>query len=228
MSSFSSFLTITLIFGVAPVLIFYLSRFVTRTALTTANTPQYLPRITPVLLATWYISAVIVGYYIKSPLSPAGLIQIVIPMLLGILIIFLAKSATRLLEKMPPQWLIGLQVYRSAGFLFLYLYFHDNFISRGFALSAGTGDLLVGLSALPIAAWVRSARKGYMAAAIIWNIAGITDLVLAPVSARTAGFQGITSYPLVVVPLFLGPPLGIVLHLASLRNLHLRFRTNKS
>ena len=227
MSQLSSILTITLIFGVSPVLIFYLSRLVMRTALTTANIPQSLPRITPVLLTAWYISALIVGYVAGGPLTPAGLLQLVIPMLAVILILFVSRPAARLLEKMPPEWLIGVQVYRSGGFLFLYLYFHDNFIAREFALSAGIGDALIGVCAPFIARWVKTRKSGYLTAALIWNIVGITDLVLAPITARASGFQGITSYPLVVVPLFLGPPLGMSLHLASLRNLYLLYKARK-
>lgn len=231
MSPFSSFLTGALIFGVSPVLIFVLTRFVTKMTAAEPNLPRYLSWLVPLALALWFLSANVVGFSAgfktTGIASPAGLLMLVIPMLVVMSVLFLTRPATRLLQRMPPDWLIGIQVYRTTGFLLLYLYFHDNYVARGFALSAGIGDIFVGLTSIVVARWVRIKAPGYQAAAIIWNIAGIADLVLAPISALVAGFQGITSYPLVVVPLFLGPPLGIFMHAASLRNLYLLGRTGK-
>jgi hypothetical protein len=54
---------------------------------------------------------------------------------------------------------------------------------------------------------------------VAWNWFGILDLVAAPVAAVVAQSTNIGRFPLVVIPLFLGPPLGILTHLYSLRNL---------
>jgi hypothetical protein len=116
-----------------------------------------------------------------------------------------------------------MQVYRVFGFMFLYLYVHEDFVSEGFALLAGVGDILVGVSAVFVARRVKNGLKGYnRALATGWNILGILDLIIAPASAVIFGNKGLDFYPLVLVLLFIGPPFSILLHMASLKNLFLR------
>jgi hypothetical protein len=52
-----------------------------------------------------------------------------------------------------------------------------------------------------------------------WNIFGLLDLIVAPAAAVLSQAQMIGLYPLSLVPLFIGPPLGILTHVYSLRNL---------
>jgi hypothetical protein len=47
----------------------------------------------------------------------------------------------------------------------------------------------------------------------------VIDLVVATTAAVFAGSQIATIYPLGLIPVFLGPPLGILTHIYSLRNL---------
>lgn len=96
-----------------------------------------------------------------------------------------------------------------------------------FALPAGVGDILVGITALPVAyALARMARRA-RSVAVAWNVIGIGDLVLAV----TLGFltspspfqqlaleqpnAAITRYPFVLVPTY-AVPVSILLHLFSL------------
>ena len=212
MSFFSSALVAAFVFGAPPLLIFFITRLVQRF--------PFWSWFTPAALIGWFLSANIVGYFVgvskQGPLPPLGLLEIVVPLVVALTILFGSKSFRLVLEQITPGRLIGIQVYRLGGLLFLYLYFQDHFVSRGFALGAGIGDILVGLTAPFVARW------GNRNAAVVWNIVGIIDLVMAPVSAVRFGFQGIGTYPLVLIPLFLGPPLGLFLHAASQRNLYLR------
>jgi len=75
---------------------------------------------------------------------------------------------------------------------------------------------------------VRVKARGYLSAAVIWNNFGIADLLIAPLAAVLTQSGGISTYPQVVVPLFLGPPMGILMHVASLRNLYLRKSSSPS
>jgi len=59
-------------------------------------------------------------------------------------------------------------------------------------------------------------------AGLMWNIFGIADLISAPASAVIFGNTSLNFYPLVLVPLFIGPPFSILLHVASLRNFYLQ------
>ena len=103
---------------------------------------------------------------------------IAIPFIIGVLVYRTNKSLSTLVNSIPVQWLIGLQVYRVVGFLFLALYWRGA-LPGEFAIDAGIGDILVGVTA-PVAAWMVAAKKPYgIAAAYIWNIFGIADMLWA-------------------------------------------------
>jgi hypothetical protein len=55
--------------------------------------------------------------------------------------------------------------------------------------------------------------------ATAWNVFGLLDLIVAPAAAVLSQAQVIGLYPLSLFPLFIGPPLGILMHVYSLRNL---------
>jgi hypothetical protein len=55
--------------------------------------------------------------------------------------------------------------------------------------------------------------------AVAWNLFGIIDLIVAPATGLFFQSRVLGIYPLALVPLFLGPPLGILTHIYSLRNL---------
>jgi len=95
----------------------------------------------------------------------------------------------------------------------------EDFVSKGFALFAGIGDIFIGVTAWPVSTIVKNGQMGYRFIAMMWNLLGIVDLIIAPASAVIFGNKGLNFYPLVLVPLFIGPPFSILLHIASLRNL---------
>jgi hypothetical protein len=132
-------------------------------------------------------------------------------------------------DAVPQKWLVGVQLYRTLGLIFLVLYVAGR-APGVFAWPAGVGDILVGLLAPAIgAAYARNPRRAapWLRA---WNLLGIADLVVA----LTTGFLSspsplqlfafdtpnelITKFPLVLIPVFL-VPLSILLHLASLQKL---------
>jgi len=55
--------------------------------------------------------------------------------------------------------------------------------------------------------------------AVVWNLFGILDLIDATATALAFQAPVLGIYPIALVPLFLGPPLGILTHILSLRNL---------
>ncbi|MFK7903462.1 MAG: hypothetical protein AB8B49_11565, partial [Nitratireductor sp.] len=127
-------------------------------------------------------------------------------------------SVSKVLIELPLHWLVALSFYRVVGVLFLYLYFSGSeILSRGFALNAGWGDLMTGLLALPVA-WFVYKRKPYAYGTLIaWTIFGILDLFVAPGSAFYYGVEQLAEFPISFIPIFLGPPFGIVLHLITWR-----------
>jgi len=163
----------------------------------------------------------------SQPLVPNMAIGMSLPLLAGIAVILTSRRLAEVLARVPQSWIVGVQLYRVVGAIFLYLYGYS-LLPGVFALPAGIGDVLVGIAALPVA---YAAARGYAGArglVIAWNIAGIGDLMVAVATGFLSSpgrfqmlAQGthntlINTYPLVMIPLFV-VPLSILLHIISLR-----------
>jgi hypothetical protein len=188
------------------------------------------PFLASVLLATWLGWAVLaVSEPVAAPepppfaaqlvQRPALLIEMAVFFAAGVGVLFVSKTMRTLNAAMPPEWLIGVQAYRVEGVMFLWPFLACGALPAGFALPAGIGDTITGLAA-PFVAWaVARNRPGARAWAVAWNCFGVLDLLVAPTAAVLTHSTNIFRFPIVVVPLFLGPPIGILTHIYSLRNL---------
>ena len=185
-----------------------------------------------VVLMGWFAAAyslAISGVFVTAfggPIPPNIIYGIWLPVLLGVPYIAYSKTFARILDAVPQHWLIGIQVYRVLGIIFIGLYAQGK-LPGMFALPAGWGDVLVGVLA-PLAAYasVKGARRSVLG----WNILGLGDLVLAvslgflssPGQFQQISFdfpnQLIGMFPLVMIPVF-AVPLSILLHACSLRKL---------
>jgi TolB-like protein len=119
----------------------------------------------------------------------------------------------------PNAWLIAIQTYRFAGIMFVYPFVMYGILPTGFGYPAGIGDALTGIFAPFVALMVAQNRPHAWKWAMAWNLFGILDLIVAPATALIFQARVLNIYPLALVPLFLGPPLGILTHVLSLRNL---------
>lgn len=189
-----------------------------------------VPLAVAVVLSAWFAWAILaVNNWIVTPepppmpgrvvLQPGLLLQMSAMALLGVLALFGSTRLRAINAATPPAWLIGPQVYRVAGALFLWPFLAAGAVPAAFAVPAGVGDVLTGIAAPFVAVAVAQNRPRARTWAVIWNLFGILDLVVATASAVLSHSTNISRFPLVIVPLFLGPPLGILLHLYSLRNL---------
>ena len=143
----------------------------------------------------------------------------------------MARSASlkAVLDAIPLPWLIGIQLYRVVGVIFLALYSLGQ-LPGEFAIPAGGGDVLIGLAAPLVAYGLYQGYAWSQRAAIFWNVAGVVDLAVAigtgflsspgPLHVLAADNPNhlITAFPLALVPLF-AVPLSVVLHLAALKRL---------
>jgi hypothetical protein len=138
-------------------------------------------------------------------------LAIFLPLLIGLPLLLRSSWLGQVLDATPPEWLVGLQVYRVFGSIWL-LAWIAGALPGEFALPAGIGDTLVGILALPVAGMLSRSR----AAGVAWNILGLLDLA----DALILGFltSAVTGYPLVLIPAFV-VPLSILLHSLSLRQL---------
>ncbi len=192
------------------------------------------PAVVGLLLAGWFLLTGTVGLYgvFRADIHarfPAIAVGILIPIVLGYSLPSVSASLRRLLAVTPVHWLIGIQVYRSVGALFLWLYAQDLLPGR-FALPAGLGDLLVGITAPLVAYAFLTQRAWSHRLAVAWNLLGIGDLAIAvglgffsaPGPFRVFFTEPSTAlmtvFPLVLIPTF-AVPLSVLLHLFALRRL---------
>lgn len=166
--------------------------------------------------------------YTLAPVIPIfGLLS-----LAGALAAFLLSPALRrVLASASLPALIGVQVYRMIGVVFVVLLGLGR-LPAHFANPAGWGDIAVGLAAPLVALALLRGARGGLALASAWNLFGLLDLVvavgmgtgfLAPVllpelGARVPPAAAMGVYPLVLVPTFL-VPLSVLLHLVALGKL---------
>jgi len=160
---------------------------------------------------------------------PALPLAVILPLAIALPLLLRSANIAAALDALPASWLIGLQAYRVLGGVFLARWAAGR-LPGEFALPAGTGDVLVGLLALPVAFYVHSRASSSRAVGIAWNMLGIFDLVLAlAMGALTVPGPGqllaldrpnvdVGTYPLVMIPAF-AVPLSLLLHALSLRQL---------
>ncbi len=165
------------------------------------------------------------------PLLP---LAIFLPVIIGTPLLLLSKRVGQLLDAMPTTWLVALQLYRVFGSQFL-AYWLLGLLPGLWALPAGTGDVLTGLFAVPAAIGLATGTAEGRKAAILWNIFGFADLVIAITLGMIIApgpFQlivpngpsiGLDGYPNVLTPAFVVPG-SILLHALSLRQLRRRSR----
>jgi len=146
------------------------------------------------------------------------------PALAAAAIFFSSRSLRALNAAMPGEWLIWAQSYRIAGFLFLFPFLAHGLIPAEFAVPAAVGDMLTGALAIPVGLAVARGRPQAAKWAVAWNVFGFVDLIVAPASAVASHADVLALPTLAIVPLFLGPPLGMLVHVLSLRNLAVNAR----
>jgi hypothetical protein len=162
----------------------------------------------------------------RPPLLP---IAIFLPLLVALPFLLWSRTFGTLLDVMPPSWLVGLQVFRLLGGIFL-VNWYSGTVAGGFAWPAGVGDMATGIMALPAALAVASGSASGRRTAFWWNIFGLTDFAVAitmgvlssPGPLQKFGFDIPVSYagtyPTVMIPAF-AVPSWIMVHALSLRQL---------
>jgi hypothetical protein len=178
------------------------------------------------LIAAWFVFALTgaaLGLFHTSATRPP------LPLLLAVLlplVIFTIwyQSSLKFRDfvlSINPGTLTLVQSWRIAGYTFLVLYAYG-ILPGIFALPAGWGDVAIGLTAPLIA--TKFAFPGHRKSFIVWQVLGITDLVVAVTSGAAAPFLfpqtlisargpntgDMTALPLSLIPTFAVPLLGIL------------------
>jgi hypothetical protein len=191
------------------------------------------------LLVGWFVVAVvtsIAGYY-RPPSGRPPTLQygLLVPIIVGVLLFRSWPLLRRAFAMVPSNWLVGVQLYRVLGVIFLVLYAGGH-LPGLFALPAGLGDTLVGILAPLVAVSFARSPEHSARRVRLWNLLGITDLIVAvtmgfltsPSPFQIAAFDRpselIAMFPLSLIPIF-AIPLSILLHIASLQKLRQDRRT---
>jgi len=210
-------------------ILYGLNRALADTAWTIADRTRVF-RVSAAILIGWLALSIALAargvYHVERDALPTIQFGIVPPILIGIFLIWRSDAVARLIDAVPQQWLVGVQLYRALGVIFLIL-FASGKLPGLFAWPAGIGDIAVGLLAPVVALSYARAPRDAAGLVRAWNALGILDLVVAV----TTGFMTapsalqpiqvepnsdlMTVLPMVLIPVFL-VPLSIVLHIASL------------
>jgi hypothetical protein len=180
-----------------------------------------------IALAAWAITALTLardGVYQGAPVGPVPPvgINLVVSLLVYGLALWASPSLRGLVSRQSS--IIALQTWRVAGLLLL-MHTVVGDVPALFGVTAGAGDVLVGLTAFGVArtADIPQGRRR----ALIWNGLGVLDLVVAVTLGVTTSpgptqlFHTVptsallTVYPLAMIPVF-AVPLALTLHGISL------------
>ena len=170
------------------------------------------------------------GVFYVNTIPPKVMVLTAVPLAVILFVIVgNTKLFRQLLRSVTLESLIALHVFRLLGVFFLLLYFY-HLLPLGFAFSAGMGDIITAILALPVAKMVSKGKPGSLKIAFAWNIFGALDiiniLVITGISARNSiatgkvGSMEMTMFPFVWFPAF-APATILFLHTVIFRKLHL-------
>ncbi len=182
------------------------------------------------LLAIWFLTVLLAGYigvfdagspYSMSVPIPLGL-GAVLPLIIFAIWFQVSKGFRDYVLSMNLVVLTAAQTWRVGGIVFLILYV-QGILPRSFAFPAGFGDMAIGITA-PLIAWALARKKISFGGFMLWQMAGITDLVVAVVTGVLSSpsrigilTHGATTRVMGVLPMSLIPtfavPLLLILHL---------------
>lgn len=110
--------------------------------------------------------------------------------------------------------LVALHTWRIAGIAFLWG-MTQGILEPAFAIPAGLGDILIGVTAIPFAIFLWQRRSWAKYAVIVWSVLGIADLVnaisLGLLTSPQSGISTMTTFPWLLIPT-VGVPLALALH----------------
>jgi hypothetical protein len=200
-------------------------------ALLAGTIAHYLPLKLAVcwLLGTVLWGTVVVSLAALGGFAPGAVGNLPVPgvvFIVALLALFgafgLSAGFRNALLAIPMPVLVGLNIARVGGVFFLLL-LADQRLSSPFAPSAGWGDIITGLAAIPLTfALAQNARS--LRAVRLWNAFGSLDLVVAVslglLSAPNSPFQvfmappgtvALTGLPWIIIPTVL-VPIYLLLH----------------
>lgn len=170
------------------------------------------------------------GVFNVDSIPPKVMIWAGLPLII-ILFVFIGNTRLfkTLLRSITLESLIAVHIFRVLGVFFIILYCY-HLLPAKFAFSAGLGDILTAVLALPVAKMVSKRTRWATAAVYAWNILGIMDivnlLVIAVITGANGNLREMTVFPFVWFPAF-APATILFLHAAVFRKLYQLKRSAK-
>jgi hypothetical protein len=110
--------------------------------------------------------------------------------------------------------LVAVHTWRIVGIAFLWGV-SQGILPPAFGISAGVGDILIGVTAIPFAYFLRKGFSWSKYALVVWSVLGIADLVnaisLGLITASELPGSTMTTFPWILIPI-MGVPLALILH----------------
>jgi hypothetical protein len=174
------------------------------------------------LVAAWLVfswSSSALHLYRNAPNTPplAFGLAVITPIVLFLVWLASSPGFRQFVLSLSPRTLTLVQSIRIAGFVFLVLGTYK-ILPAFFALSAGWGDIAIGVTAPFAALWL--AKPAHRKSFILWQVLGIADLVNALALGALAGVidpHGIPTEAMTVLPMSyistFAVPLFLILHI---------------
>ncbi|HEY3988444.1 MAG TPA: hypothetical protein VGM02_04040 [Acidobacteriaceae bacterium] len=201
-----------------------------------SDTPRHRSWVATAL-AGWFCVVLLAGatgaFAYEGGIGVAGLgLAVVIPIAVLSLWVLGTARGRDLVARLPLETLVGVQAVRVLGITFILLYWAKR-LPAPFAPVAGWGDVAVGLLAIPLGLLLaRGPGSVPKALIVLWNVLGLTDLVVAVALGATSSpgplqiFHSepssaiMSSLPWILIPCFLVPSLAF-LHLCTFYRLRI-------
>ena len=117
--------------------------------------------------------------------------------------------------------LIAAQTWRIVGIAFLWG-MTQGLLDPAFAIPAGVGDILIGVTAIPFAIFLLKGYSWSKYAIVVWSVLGIADLVMAvslgQLTSPDFGTSTMTTFPWILIPT-VAVPTTLALHVITLYRL---------
>ncbi len=178
------------------------------------------------VLAVWLLAALAAPAVLASGTAAPVALFVLLPPLVFLVLLATSARVQRFVAGLDLRLLTLAQSGRVVGAALLVLLAVGT-LPAGFALPAGVGDVLIGLSAPLIATLVVPRLPAYRGVYLAWTALGILDLVIAAttgvlnsptslgVLAGATTTQAMARLPLSLFPTFL-VPLALIMHLQAL------------
>jgi hypothetical protein len=174
------------------------------------------------LLAAWLVftlSASALHLFVNAPNKPPAAFGLAVLAPIIVFLVWFASSTgfRQFVLSLNPRTLTLVHSVRVAGILFLALATYK-ILPAYFALSAGWGDIIIGVTAPFAALWL--ANPAHRGGFIFWQLLGIADLVNALALGTLSGIidpHGISTAAMTVLPVSYIPtfavPVFLILHI---------------